>query len=94
MLRNIDDVLPERDLTSYQQTELGNIIRRCRSALQDLDKTLNKFKVLDSNAISVNGKTWIVWKRFKWDQRDFDGFCNWFGSNVLLLSTFLGRISR
>ena len=94
MLRDIDDVLPSRDLTSEQQTELGDIIGRCRRVLQDLEKRLDKFKELDSSAKSVDGKTRMVWKRFKWDQRDFDGFCDRIGSNILLLSTFLGRISR
>lgn len=94
MLRDIDDVLPERDLTSQQQTEFGDIIRCCRDVLQDLDKTLTKFKELDNSAKSVDGKARRVWKRFKWDQRDFDEFRSRIGSCVLLLSAFLGRISR
>jgi len=94
VLRDIDDVLPERDLTSQQQTELGDIIRRCRGILQDLENNLNKFKELNSSSKGVDGKTRMAWKRFKWDQRDSDEFCNRIRSNILLLSTFLGRISR
>jgi hypothetical protein len=65
VLRDIDDVLPERDLTSQQQTELGDIIRCCRGVLEDLDKALNKFKELDISAKSLDGKPRRVWKRFK-----------------------------
>lgn len=92
MLRDIDDVLPERDLTSQQQTELGDIIRHCSSVLEDIDKTLDKFKELDTSVRKSDGKPRRVWKRFRWDQRDIDGFRSRIASNILVLNTFLGRL--
>ena len=94
MLRDIDDILPERDLTGQQQTELGDIIKRCRSVLEGLDKLLNKFKELDISAKGSDGKPRRVWERFKWDQRDIDEFRGRIASNILLFNTFLGRVSR
>jgi peptidoglycan hydrolase CwlO-like protein len=94
VLRDIDDILPERDLTSQQQTELGDIIKRCRDVLGDLDKILDKFKELDTSAKGLDGKPRRVWKRFKWDQKDIDEFRSRIASNILLFNTFLGRVSR
>ncbi len=36
VLQDIDDVLLARDLTSQQQTELGNIVGHCQSILDEL----------------------------------------------------------
>jgi hypothetical protein len=87
-------VLPERDLTGQQQTELGDVIKRCHSVLKELDKKLNEFKELDAGAKSLDGQPRRVWKRFKWDQKDIEGFRSRIGSKISLLNTFLGRVSR
>ena len=92
VLRDIDDVLPERDLTSQQQTELSDIIRRCSSVLEDVDKMLDKFKELD-NSVRISGKEpRRAWKRFRWDQGDIDDFRSRITSNITMLNTFLGRL--
>lgn len=94
VLQDIDDILPARDLTSHQQTELGNVVKHCKSVLEELNEILIKFKELDPVAKSLDGKPRRVWKRFKWDQKDITELRSRISSNILLLNTFLGRISR
>jgi hypothetical protein len=94
VLQDIDDILPARDLTSLQQTELGNIVKHCQSVLEELNRILIKFKEPDPIARSLDGKPRRVWKRFNWDQKDITELRSRISSNILLLNTFLGRISR
>jgi peptidoglycan hydrolase CwlO-like protein len=94
VLQDTDDILPARDLTSQQQTELGEIVKHCQSVLEELNKILNKFKELDPVAKGLDGKPRRVWKRFKWDQKDINELRSRISSNILLLNTFLGRVSR
>lgn len=94
VLRDIDDVLPERDLTNQQLNELCDIIRRCRGVLEELNKKLIEFKELDVGRKSSDGKPRRAWKRFKWDQEDIDGLRRRIASNISLFNTFLGRVSR
>lgn len=87
-------MLPQRDLTDQQKSELCDISKRCHSVLEELNKKLNEFKELDTKTRSLYGKPQRVWKRLKWDQNDIDRFRSRVGSNILLFNTFLGRISR
>jgi hypothetical protein len=94
VLRDVDDVLPQRELTGQQKSEIYSLTKGCRSVLEELEKTLDKSQGLDSSAESFGGKTRRVWKRLKWDQKDVDGFRSRLTSNVVLFNTFLGRITR
>ena len=94
VLQDIDDILPARDLTSHQQTELGNIVKHCESVLEELNEIVIKFKELDPIAKSLDRKPRRVWKRFKWDQNDITELRSRISSNILLLNTFSGQISR
>jgi hypothetical protein len=94
VLQETDDILPARDLTSQQQTELGDIVKHCQSVLDELNKILTKFKELDPVAKGADGKPRRVWKKFRWDQKDATELRSQISSNILLLNTFLGRISR
>ena len=94
MLQDIDDILPTRDFTSHQKTELGNVVKNCRSVLQELDNILIELKELDPVAKCVDGKPRRVWKRFRWDQKDVNELRSRISSNILLLTTFLGQVNR
>lgn len=94
VLQDIDDILPTRDFTSHQKTELGNVVKNCRSILQELDNILIEFKELDPVAKCVDGKPRRVWKRFRWDQKDVNELRSRISSNILLLTTFLGQVNR
>lgn len=94
VLRDIDDVLPQRDLTPQQRTEVEDITRGCRDVLEELEVTLDKYQELDPNFSGPGGRSRRVWKRLRWDQKAIDGFRSRITSNVLLFNTFLERISR
>jgi hypothetical protein len=94
VLRDVDDVLPQRELTSHQKTELDDITKRCRNVLKELEKTLDKYQELDSSAKSLGGKSRRVWKRLRWDPKEMDEFRSRIISNIVLFSAFLERITR
>jgi len=94
VLQDVDDVLPQRDLSNQQKTELDGIAQGCRNLLEELEKTLNRYQELDSSAKGSGGKPRMVWKRLKWNQKHIDGFRSRVTSNIMLFNTFLGRMTR
>jgi hypothetical protein len=94
VLRDIDDILPQRDLADRQKTELGEIAQGCRDILKELEDTLDRYQELDLSIKGFGGRSRRVWKRFRWDQKDIDRFRNRINSNVLLFNTFPGRITK
>ena len=94
VIRDVDDVLPQRDLTSQQKKDLDEIARGCHDVLNQLKEKLEKSHELDSKAKGANGKSRRVWKRFRWDQTEIDQFRNRVGLNITAFNTFLGRITR
>ena len=94
VLRDVDDVLPQRDLTSQQKKELDEIAQGCYNVLKKLEETLDKYQELDSSVKGISGRSRRVWKRFQWDQKDIDQFRNRISLNISAFSTFLGRITR
>jgi len=94
VLRDVDDVLPRRDLTEQQKKNLDEIAQGCYDVLKSLEKTLDKYQELDSSAKCINAKSRRVWKRFQWDQKDIDQFRYRITLNISAFDTFLGRITR
>jgi hypothetical protein len=94
VLRDIDDVLPQRDLNGQQKTDLDEIAQRCQAVLKELEETLDKYQELDPSAKRLGGKSRRVWKRLKWDPKDMDGFRSRITSNIMLFDAYLGRINR
>jgi hypothetical protein len=94
VLRDTGKLLPKRELTRRQETELNGISERCCNVLEELDKTLDRYQELDSCTKSFGGKSRRAWKRLTWDPKDIDGFRSRVTSNVLLLNTFLGQLTR
>ena len=94
VLRDVDDVLPQRDLSSQEKKDLDEISRGCRDVLDQLKKKLEKNQELDSKAKGISGKSRRMWKRFQWDQTEIDQFRNRVSLNITAFGTFLGRITR
>ncbi|KAL9607517.1 MAG: hypothetical protein Q9167_007572 [Letrouitia subvulpina] len=92
VLRDIEDVLPLRDLADIQEKELHEIAQGCRNALKDLENTLDKYQELDKSRKALSGRPRWIWKRLRWDQKDIDRMRNRISSHVLLLNTFFGQI--
>ena len=93
VLRDVDDILPQRDLTLQQKKELDEIAQGCYDVLKKLEETLDKYQELDSGAKGISGKSRKVWKRLQWDQKDIDQFRSRITLNISAFDTFLGRIT-
>ncbi|OBT62104.1 hypothetical protein VE03_09005 [Pseudogymnoascus sp. 23342-1-I1] len=93
VLQDADIVLPERELTSQQETELEGIVQGCRDLLEELKITLDRYQELDSGAKGSSERSRKVWKKLTWDQKDIDAFRSRISSNIMLLNTFLGLIT-
>lgn len=94
VLRDVDDILPHRDLTSQQKNDLDEIAQGCYKALKSLEETLDKYQELDFSAKGIGGKSRRVWKRIRWDQKDIDLFRSQITLNISAFGAFLGRITR
>ena len=94
VLRDVDDVLSERDVSSQQKNDLDEIARGCHDVLNQLKEKLDKSQELDSKAKGISGKSRRIWKRFQWDQAEIDQFRNRVNLNITAFSAFLGRITR
>ena len=94
VLRDVDDVLSERDVSNRQKNDLDEIARGCHNVLNQLKEKLDKSQELDSKAKGISGKSRRIWKRFQWDQAEIDQFRNRVNLNITAFGTFLGRITR
>ena len=94
VLRDVDDILSQRGLSSQQLRELDEISRGCHIVLNQLKEKLDKNQELDSGVKGISGKSRRMWKRFQWDQAEIDQFQNRINLNITAFGTFLGRITR
>ena len=94
VLRDIDDVLPQRDLTSQQKKGLDEIAQGCCEVLTGLEETLDKYQALNSSAKSISERPRRVWNRLQWDQKEVDQFRSRITLNINALGTFFGRLTR
>ena len=94
ILRNLENILRDRDLTEQQKDDLCSIIHGCRNVLDDLDKILDEFHSLNTNPGSHSGKWRKAGKRFKWDASDITELRSRVTSNISLLNAFHGSLIR
>jgi hypothetical protein len=91
VLRNVKDVLPERELATRQKLELHGITDECRNVLDTLNRKLDKYHELDSNPKGIRAKSRIVWERLNWETDDIKELRSRITSNITLLHTFYAR---
>ena len=94
VLRDVEDLLQERELISRQITDLRDIAEGCRNVLQDLKAKLEKYQELDASPKTFNVKARRVWKRLKWEPEDIKELRSRIIANVILLNAFQGRLTR
>ena len=93
ILRDLEDVLPERELTDRQNTHLQDITQGCRGVLIEIEKILEKYCSLDTNPKGLSGKSQWLWKRLKWEPDDVTELRSRLSSNISLLNAFNGSIA-
>lgn len=94
ILRDLETVLRDRDLTEQQKENLRSVVQGCRNVLDDLDKILDKYHVLDTSPQNRSGKWRKAGKRLKWDASNIAGLRSRLTSNISLLNAFHGSLIR
>jgi hypothetical protein len=91
-LRDIEDLLQERDLNDRQNSDLKDIAEGCRDVLTDLEKALGKYHHLDASGESFCGKSRRMWARLTWEPDDIRDLRIRITSNIVLLAAFNGSV--
>ncbi|KAJ5168924.1 uncharacterized protein N7482_004518 [Penicillium canariense] len=77
VLRDIEDIEPEKSLSDQQKQTLNDTSQHCRDILKDLNKILESFQDLTPNEPRTHKwkqKFQQVVKRLEWDQAEIDAF--------------------
>ena len=90
VLRDIEDILSEQELTDQQNKDLRGILEECHNVLNDVGRVLSKYYDLDTSPKKFSDKSRRVWKRLKWESDDIRDIRSRVTSNVILLNTFNG----
>ena len=94
LLRDVEDMVPDRSLTQKQVLALQDNLNACKNLLNDLDITLDKYQILERNGPTTLGaKSQRIWKRLKWEPADIKELRARLASNISLLNAFLGTIA-
>ncbi|KAF9891436.1 hypothetical protein FE257_003902 [Aspergillus nanangensis] len=93
ILRDIEDLGVEQELTDSQKTHLNGISQECYRTLSNLEQYLDKYHVLDE-AVGRSHKSKRIWKRVTWDQAEIRTFQNTIESNLAAYDIFLTGINN
>lgn len=94
IIRDVEIVVPEQELTAQQQVELREIAEGCGDVLRDLDDTLGKYHELGTDSRGVGRKARRIWKRLKLEPEDIKDLRGRIVVNTGILNTFLVRLSK
>ena len=94
VLRDIEDILSEQELIDRQDKDLRGILEECHNVLNDVGRALSKYYDLDTSPKKFSDKSRRAWKRLKWEPDDIRDLRSRVTSNVVLLNTFNGSLTR
>ncbi|KAL9578548.1 MAG: hypothetical protein Q9203_007054 [Teloschistes exilis] len=96
VLRDLEDIFPERNLTNEQTASLEDILRGCNKVFQDLDACLDNYQELGDKAgharAGLGTKPRRFWKRLKFEPDDVRDLRSRLRSHVAMLHAFIERI--
>ncbi|KAF2638450.1 hypothetical protein P280DRAFT_482310 [Massarina eburnea CBS 473.64] len=71
VIEEINDVLPHRELTPQQETNLAEQRKRCEEVLKTMKEKLDSNSLLSSSATNQKSeKLRVAWQKLCWDQKD------------------------
>ena len=93
VLRDLEDVIPERSLSDQHTADFTDILRGCEDVLKALDKVLDRYSDLSDVATlpGSNRKPRRLWKRLTFEPNDVGDLRSRMTSNIGLLNAFMGR---
>jgi hypothetical protein len=93
-LQDVDVVLYEGELNDHQKKDLKDIIDACRNVLDELERTLEKYRELELRQRDIGKRVQRAWKRLTWEPDDIHELRSRITSNVTLLNSFSERFAR
>ncbi|KAK2762720.1 hypothetical protein FQN54_000894 [Arachnomyces sp. PD_36] len=99
ILDDVHIVLPQRNLTEEQAKELREIAEGCNNVLYALKQHLEKHQELNPNPNGLDAKSFRSrvqngWERLRWDPKDVQELRLRITSNVSLVNSFYGALTR
>jgi Cdc6-like AAA superfamily ATPase len=81
-------------LSEAQVADLSAVASSCKSILEELNQTLDRYRVLERRQSDFTGKLKRVWKRVSLEPEDIRELRSRITSNVVMLEALNGRITR
>jgi hypothetical protein len=95
ILRDIESVSRQQELTDWQKAALHPILTECHSALTALGKIVDKNSCLQSPITNgLREKSRRVWTRLTWEPKEVQALQLRLALSVGLLSAFNGNLIR
>jgi hypothetical protein len=95
VLRDIECVLRQQELTDWQKKALLPVLEECHSVLIALGKVVDENYCLKTpNSGGLRDKSRRLWKRLTWEPNDIQGLRSRIALNVGLLNAFNGSLTR
>ena len=93
ILRDLEDILPQRELTDRQKADLAHITQACDDILRELDKVIDKYCILNTKPNSIGRKSRKLWKRLQWEPDDVKELRSRIVSNITVVNTFIALLN-
>ena len=95
MLRDLEDLIPERTITDQQSTHLKETLQGCKETLTALDQVLDKYHDLAPTAghTSLAQKSRRLWKRLTFEPEDVSNLRSSLTSKIGLFAAFIGSLA-
>jgi hypothetical protein len=95
VLRDIERVQCQQELTDWQKKALLPVLEECHNVLIALGKVVNEnYCLKPSNVHGFRDKSRRVWKRLTWEPVDIQELRSRVALNVSLLNAFNGSLIR
>ncbi|KAL3456121.1 hypothetical protein BJX64DRAFT_281571 [Aspergillus heterothallicus] len=97
ILRDIDDLDPDDELSGKQKARLGDISSACGDALLNLQNFLDKYQDVQgvdaSASASTASRSRRVWKRLRWDATEGQAIQSQLQSSINAFNLFLSGLN-
>ena len=95
VLRDIENVQSQQELTDWQKKALIPVLKECHNVLIALGKVVDEnYCLTPSNSRSFRDKSRRVWKRVTWEPDDVRELRSRVALNISLLNAFNGSLIR
>ena len=95
VLRDIESVQSQQELTDWQKNALVPVLKECHSVLTALGKVVDEnYCLKPSNSHGFRDKSRRIWKRITWEPADVQEFRSRVTLNISLLNAFNGSLIR